>query len=146
MKVVLLKDLKGRGKKGDIIEVNGGYAQNFLIPNGYCVVGNASNLNEAKQAKAANAYHEEQNILKARAIAADLKDKVVVLSVKSGASGKIFGSITNKEIALELEHRGFEIDKKKIEIPTIKSVGEYTAKVKLYANIATQIKVVVKGD
>lgn len=146
MKVVLLKDLKGRGKKGDIIEVNSGYAQNYLIPNGFCVVGNASNLNEAKQAKASNAYHEEQNQIKAREIASRLKDKEIVLSVKCGAGGKIFGSVTNKEVSAELEKMGFEIDKKKIDMPLIKNTGEYMAKVKLYANISTDIKIIVKGE
>lgn len=146
MKVVLLKDLKGRGKKGDIIEVNSGYAQNYLIPNGFCVVGNASNLNEAKQAKASNAYHEKQNQLRARELASRLKDKEVVLSVKCGAGGKIFGSVTNKEVSAELEKLGFDIDKKKIDMPIIKNTGLYTAKIKLYANIATDIKVsVVEG-
>lgn len=146
MKVVLLKDLKGRGKKGDVIEVNSGYAQNYLIPNGYCVVGNASNLNEAKQAKASNLYHEEQNQIKARLLASQLKDKEVVLKVKSGANGKIFGSVTNKEVSAELDKMGFEIDKKKIEIPLIKNTGVYTAKLKLYANISTDITVNVVGE
>ena len=89
MKVVLLKDLKGKGKKGDVINVNDGYAQNYLLPNGYCVIGNASNLNEAKQAKAASAYHEEQNQIKARELGAKLKNISIVLAVKCGANGKI---------------------------------------------------------
>ena len=143
MKVVLLKDLKGKGKKGDVINVNDGYAQNYLLPNGYCVIGNAGNLNEAKQAKAANAYHEEQNQLKAREIAQKLKDVNVKLAVKCGANGKIFGSVTNKEVSAELEKLGFDIDKKKIDMPIIKTTGVYTAKIKLYANIATEIKVQV---
>lgn len=146
MKVVLLKDLKGRGKKGDIIEVNSGYAQNYLIPNGFCVIGNASNLNEAKQAKASNAYHEEQNQIKAREVASKLKDKEVVLSVKCGAGGKIFGSVTNKEVATQLEKMGFVIDKKKIEMPVVKNTGEYIVKIKLYANISTDMKVRVVAE
>ncbi len=146
MKVVLLKDLKGRGKKGDIIEVNSGYAQNYLIPNGFCVVGNASNLNEAKQAKASNAYHEEQNQIKARELASKLKDKHVLITVKCGAGGKIFGSVTNKEVSAELDKMGFDIDKKKIDMPLIKNTGEYTAKIKLYANISTDIKVDVTAE
>lgn len=146
MKVVLLKDLKGKGKKGDVINVNDGYAQNYLLPNGYCVIGNASNLNEAKQAKAASAYHEEQNQIKAREIGTKLKNVNVKIAVKCGANGKIFGSVTNKEVSAELENLGFDIDKKKIEMPLIKNTGEYIARIKLYANIATDIKVqVVEG-
>ncbi len=145
MKVVLLKDVKNKGKKGDVINVNDGYAQNFLIPGGYAVVANNSAVNEANQAKKANAYKEEQNIKNAKEIAEKLKNINVVVNVKAGANGKIFGSVTNKEVADELSKLGFEIDKKKIELDTIKNVGEYTAKIKLYAGIATSVMVTIKN-
>lgn len=146
MKVVLLKDLKGKGKKGDIINVNDGYASNFLIPNGYAVVGNNSAVNEANQAKQANAYHEEQNRLKAQDLANQLKDKVVTIKVKAGANGKIFGSVTNKEVSGGLQEMGFDVDKKKIELDQVKSLGEYSAKLKLYPNITAKITVNVIGE
>ena len=98
MKIVLLKDLKGKGKKGEIIEVNNGYANNFLIPNGYAIAGTANNLNEAKQAQASNAYKAEQERLRAIEIANELKNITLNLTIKCGANGKTFGSITNKEI------------------------------------------------
>lgn len=146
MKVVLLKDLKGKGKKGDIINVNDGYASNFLIPNGYAVVGTNSAVNEANQAKQAKDYHDEQNRLKAVALADQLKNKEVRLSVKAGANGKIFGSVTNREVSIGLSEIGFEIDKKKIELEQVKSLGEYSAKLKLYPGITATIKVVVVGE
>ena len=146
MKVVLLKDLKGKGKKGDIINVNDGYASNYLIPNGFAVVGSNSAVNEANQAKQANAYHEEQNRLKAQDLANQLKDKVVTIKVKAGANGKIFGSVTNKEVSVGLNEMGFDVDKKKIELEQIKSLGEYTAKLKLYPNITGKIKIKVIGE
>ena len=91
MKVVLLKDLKGKGKKGEIIDVNSGYASNFLIPNGYAKVGNAVNLNEAKQAHESNIYQAEQIRLKAVNLAEKLSGLVVTLPIKCGANGKVFG-------------------------------------------------------
>lgn len=141
MKVVLLKDLKGKGKKGEIIDVNSGYASNFLIPNGYAKVGNAVNLNEAKQAHESNIYQAEQIRLKAVNLAEKLSGLVVTLPIKCGANGKVFGSITNKEISIELEKQGFEVDKKKIEINTIKNIGTYTAKLKLHPTVLKEIEI-----
>jgi len=146
MKVVLLKDLKGKGKKGDIINVNDGYASNFLVPNGYAVIGTNSAVNEANQAKQANAYREEQNRLAAANLAGKLKDKEVTIKVKAGANGKIFGSVTNKEVSLQLEAMGFDVDKKKIELEQIKSLGDYKAKLKLYTNISANIIVKVVAE
>lgn len=146
MKVVLLKDLKGKGKKGDVINVNDGYAQNYLVPNGFAIVGSSMALNEAKQAKDASAYHEEQARLKAQELAKTLKDVKVTVKVKAGANGKIFGSVTNKEISAELEKLGYEIDKKKIEIDQIKTLGQYSVKIKLYNAISTNILVEVVGE
>ncbi len=141
MKVVLTKDVKNKGKKGDVVNVNDGYAQNYLIPNGLAVVGNSSNINEAKQAKQANAYREEQNLISANALKDKIKNLTLEIKVKSGANSKIFGSVTNKEISEALSKMGYEIDKKKIEIENIKSLGSYTAKIKLYAGVSTSINV-----
>lgn len=146
MKVVLLKDLKGKGKKGDVINVNDGYAQNYLVPNGFAIVGSSMALNEAKQAKDASAYHEEQARLKAQELAKTLKDVRVTVKVKAGANGKIFGSVTNKEISAGLEKLGYDIDKKKIEIDQIKTLGQYSVKIKLYNAISTNILVEVVGE
>ena len=143
MKVVLLKDIKGKGKKGDIITVNDGYASNYLIPNGLAKIGNAVNLNEAKQAQESNIYQAEQARLRAVELGEKLKNIQVLLSIKCGANGKVFGSVTNKEISEELIKRGFDIDKKKIEVATIKSIGSYTAKIKLHPTVTISIPVEV---
>ncbi len=141
MKVVLLKDLKGKGKKGDIINIADGYALNFLIPQGIAKAGTSSNLNEAKQAKQAQEYHDEQNKLKAYELKKVIDQLEISIKVNCGSNGKIFGSVTNKEVADELEKQNIIIDKKKIELETIKTTGTFTAKIKLYPNIQANLKV-----
>jgi len=143
MKVVLLKDLKGKGKKGDIIEASDGYALNFLIPQGIAKAGTSSNLNEANQAKKAQEYHNEQ----ARQLALKQKDELeklhITLRVKCGANGKVFGSVTNKEVSDELTKHNLSIDRKKIEVATIKTTGTFDVKIKLFPNITAKIKLEV---
>jgi large subunit ribosomal protein L9 len=146
MKVVLLKDLKGKGKKGDIINISDGYALNFLIPQGIAKAGTSSNLNEANQAKEAKAYHDEQNRLAAIAQKKVIEGITLELKVKCGATGKVFGSITNKEISDGLTKQNINVDKKKIEIDTIKTVGNFDAKVKLYPGITAKLKVVITAE
>lgn len=143
MKIVLLKDVKSIGKKGDIVTVSDGYASNYLIPNKLAIAGDGKAINEANQAKSAEAYHKEQDRLKAVELGNQLKDMTVTLQVKSGENGKIFGSVTNKEVATSLEKQGFAIDKKKIDLAIIKSLGTYTAKIKLHPTVSVQITVVV---
>ena len=146
MKIVLLKDLKGKGKKGEIIEVNNGYANNFLIPNGYAIAGTANNLNEAKQAQASNAYKAEQERLRAIEIANELKNITLNLTIKCGANGKTFGSITNKEISDELAKQNIIVDKKKIELSPIKAIGNYSVTIKLHPTVTTKLNVNVIAE
>ena len=141
MKIVLIKDLKGKGKKGDIIEVNNGYANNFLIPNGYALAGTATNLNEAKQAQASNAYKAEQDRLAAVDMGEKIKNTTVTVKIKCGAGGKTFGSVTNKEVSEALAQQGLSVDKKKIDITTIKAVGTYTATLKLHPTVTAKLTV-----
>ncbi|MGN0961413.1 MAG: 50S ribosomal protein L9 [Christensenellales bacterium] len=143
MKVVLLKDLKGKGKKGDIIDTSDGYALNFLIPQGIAKAGTSTNLNEAHQAKQAQEYHNEQNRLKAVALKEEIEKLSLKIFVKCGANGKVFGSVTNKEIADELSKHNIEIDKKKIETPAIKSVGLFDIKVRLHPTVTANLKLEV---
>ena len=146
MKVVLLKDLKGKGKKGDIIETNSGYAMNYLIPQGIAKAGTSSNLNEANQAKQAKEYHDEQY----RLACVELKKKLDVvdlkIKVKCGANGKVFGSVTNKEISEELEKIGLDVDKKKIVTEAIKTVGLFNLKVKLHPTVTANLKVEIVAE
>lgn len=146
MKVVLLKDLKGKGKKGDIIEANHGYAMNFLIPQGIAKAGTSSNLNEANQAKKAQEYHTEQSRLQAVADKAQIEKLSLTLRVKCGANGKVFGSVTNKEVADELAKHSLNIDRKKIELATIKTTGIFDVKIKLFPGVTANIKVSVEAE
>ncbi|MBE5738548.1 MAG: 50S ribosomal protein L9 [Clostridiales bacterium] len=146
MKVVLLKDLKGKGKKGDIIEISTGYAQNYLIPQGIAKPGTSSNLNEANQAKEAQAYHNEQNRLKAVELKNTLEKTQVTIKVKCGTTGKVFGSVTNKEISEALSQQGLEVDKKKIETDTIKTVGLFDIKVRLHPTVVANLKVDIVAE
>ena len=145
MKVVLLKDLKGKGKKGDVINISDGYALNFLIPQGIAKAGTSSNLNEANQAREAKAYHDEQERLKAVELGKINEKTTLNLKVKCGANGKVFGSVTNKEISEELAKLNISVDKKKIETDTIKSIGLYDIKVKLHPTVVVKLKVNIES-
>lgn len=146
MKVVLLKDLKGKGKKGDIINASDGYALNYLIPQGLAKAGTSTNLNEANQAKEAKAYHDEQYRLKCISIKDNIEKTPLKISVKCGANGKVFGSVTNKEIADELAKHNIEVDKKKIDTPAIKTVGLFDIKVKLHPTVTANLKVEIVSN
>lgn len=141
MKVILLKDVKGSGKKGDIVNVADGYASNYLIPNKLAQPANATNLNLANQEKASE-QHKQQLILDA---AKELKSKIdghtIALNIKCGENGKTFGSITNKEIADKLNAIGYDVDKKKIEFNPVKTIGLFDVKIKLHPQVTAVIKV-----
>lgn len=147
MKVVLLKDVKGSGKKGEIVNVSDGYARNFLFKQGLAKEANASALNENKQQKEASAYHKSVEIANAKELANVLKTKTVNLKVKCGENGKIFGSITSQEISSALEKQGIALDKKKIVLPTpIKTIGNYSITAKIYPEIQATFKVIVDAE
>ena len=126
MKVVLLKDIKGKGKKGDVINISDGYALNYLIPQGLAKPGTSSNLNEANQAKKAQEYHEEQNRLQAVALKEIIDKTNLEIKVKCGANGKVFGSVTNKEIS-EDEHAVCEKDLDKVITESIAKIDKLCA-------------------
>ncbi|MCQ2398898.1 MAG: 50S ribosomal protein L9 [Clostridia bacterium] len=144
MKVILLQDVKGSGKKGDVIEAANGFANNFLLKRGLAKPADAQGISETNAQKAANAFHRAEE-LKANA---ELKNKIdgqtVVLNVKTGSSGRFFGSITNKEVAERLFELGYDNDKKKISIPAIKEVGEYPATVRISAEETAKITVKIQ--
>ena len=143
MKVVLLKDVKGSGKKGDIIDAKDGYA-NFLVKNGSARLADNQALNDNKLQKQAEAFHRQETLKKNRELCEKLNGKEVVLQGKGGESGKFFGSITSKEIAEKLSEMGFDIDKKKILLSqNIKSVGSFSVNVKISPEETAKITVVV---
>ena len=142
MKVVLLKDVKGSGKAGDIIEAKDGFAQNFLIKKGLAKPADAQAVNENKAKKAAQEFHRAETLKANKELREKLDGAEVTIQVKSGASGKFFGSVTNKEIADKLNELGFEIDKKKIIVPqSIKTAGVYPVTVKISPEETAKISV-----
>ena len=146
MKVVFLKDVKGSGKKGEIKEVADGFANNFLIKNGYAKKADNTAINESKGKAVANDYHKEQERLAALALKEKLDKMHVLLKIKCGENGKVFGSVTSKEIAEQLAKQGIQIDKKKIELTEqIKSVGEYKITAKIYPNIVAKFDLTVEN-
>ena len=141
----LLEDVKGQGKKGEIINVSDGYAQNFLFKKNLASPATADVINSVEIKNKTLAYHKEQERLAAIEKAAQLKGRKIVLKARHGEQGKIFGSITAKEIAEALNSAGEKIDKKDIDLKApIKETGEYPLSVRLYANISTEIIVVVE--
>ncbi len=144
MKVVLLQDVKGHGKKGELCNVSDGYARNFLFPKKLAVEADNAALNELKNREQAAAHHKQEEINAAKATAQALNGKEVVIKAKAGSNGKLFGSVTSKEIAAEIKNKlGIEIDKKKMSVADIKNFGEYTAEIKLYQGITAKINVKV---
>ena len=144
MKVVFLQDVKGQGKKGELCNVSDGYARNFLFPKKLAVEADNAALNELKNREEAAAHHKKEEIAAAQSIADTLNGKEIVVKAKAGSNGKLFGSVTSKEIAAEIKNKlGIEIDRKKMSVADIKNFGEYTAEIKLYQGIAAKITVKV---
>lgn len=144
MKVILLEDVKGHGKKGDLVNVSDGYARNFLFPKNLAKEANASAMAEFNSKAEAKIHHYEEEKAAAKATAALIEGKKVELTAKAGASGKLFGSVTSKEVAEALNKKlGTKIDKKKLTVADIKNYGEYTATVKLFTEISATFTVVV---
>ncbi|MCR4874762.1 MAG: 50S ribosomal protein L9 [Clostridia bacterium] len=146
MKVLLLQDVKAQGKKGEIVEVNDGYARNFLIKKGLAKEATAAVVNETNQKNAQEAKKKAAELQAAKDIAAKLDTKEIEVAIKTGENGKFFGSVTSKEIADALLAIGYDIDKKKIIIKdAIKAVGVYGVEVKIYPGVSFTINVKVVG-
>jgi len=146
MKVILQQDVKGQGKKGQMVNVSDGYARNFLLPRGLAVEANNANVNTMNTQNAAKEHHKEMALKAAQDLAAQIEGKTVTLTAKMGENGKLFGSITVKEIAEAIEKSlGVAVDKKKIDMKgTIKGAGVYTVTVKLHTAVSAQVNVAVK--
>ena len=147
MKVVLLKDVKGTGKKGDIKEVSDGYAKNFLLKTGAAKIADNTALSENKNKQIASAYHKEQELQAAKALQKEINGKSITLAIKCGENGKTFGSVTSKEIAEALEKQGFKLDKKKVELKEpIKTLGSYQVSIRVYPEIVAKISLKVVAE
>lgn len=144
MKVILLKDVKSVGKKGDVINAADGYARNYLFPKKLAQEANNANMHILNKKNEAERKKKLEEMEAAQEVAASLKDKEVKISAKSGDNGRLFGAITSKDIAAALEKQyNVKVDKKKIVTDTIKTMGTFEIEVKVYPEVSTKIKVVV---
>ena len=144
MKVILLQDVKKLGKKGDVIEASDGYARNYLFPRKLAEEATANALHVVNAKKENERKKKLAELEAAQKLAAELKGKEVTINAKAGENGRLFGAITNKDIA-EVINKQFNltIDKKKIVVNTIKVAGEYEVEVKLYPEVSTKMKVII---
>ena len=145
MKVILLCDVKGQGKKDQIVEVSDGYARNFLFPQKKAVAADAKATNELKNKEAAKEYKIGEERKAAQALADKIKDVEIEIVMGHGADGRLYGSVTSKDIAEKVKEKlGVEVDKRKIQLKeTIKAYGKYQVEVKILADISAKFVVYV---
>lgn len=148
MKVIFIKDLKGQGKIGEEKNISDGYAKNFLIPKGYAIEATAANINDFKGKKDSENYKKQQELEKAETLKKKLDEITLKITAKSGDNGKLFGSITSKELAENLKSNfSLEIDKKKFVLPDgIKTIGLFKVDIKLHPGIIGTLKVNVVSE
>lgn len=146
MKVLLTADVKPHGKKGEIVEVNDGYARNFLIKKGLAKEASAQIINEVNQKNKAEAHRKELERQAAEALTKELEGKTFKVAIQCGENGKMFGSVTAKEIADAITVAGYDIDKKKVVLKDpIKTMGVYSVELKTYANMQATVSIVVQA-
>lgn len=144
MKVILQQDVKNLGKKGELVNTSDGYARNYLFPRGLAIEANASAMNDFKNKENAKKFHKAEEIKAAEADAAKLNGKTVKLTAKAGANGKLFGSVTAKDISAAIKSElGIDVDKRKISVDDIKQFGSFEAEIKIYQGITAKIYVQV---
>lgn len=147
MKVILLEDVKSLGKKGEIVNVNDGYARNFILPKKLGLEATSKNLNDLKLQKQNDEKVAQEKLDAAKALAEEIKEKSITVKIQAGVEGKVFGSISSKEIATEAKKQlNIDIDKKKIVIPdAIKSLGTYNVNIKLHKDVTATLRVKVEA-
>lgn len=147
MKVILLEDVKSLGKKGEIVNVNDGYARNFILPKKLGLEATSKNLNDLKLQKQNDEKVAQEKLDAAKALAEEIKEKSITVKIQAGVEGRVFGSISSKEIALEAKKQlNMDIDKKKIIIPdAIKSLGIYNVNIKLHKDVMATLAVKVEA-
>ncbi len=144
MKVILKQDVKGLGKKGELVNASDGYARNFLFPKGLAAEANAQAMSEFKNKQQAEKYRIDTETAAAKAAAERVSGKTIHITAKAGQNGKLFGSVTSKEIAEKVKAEfGIETDKRKIIVDDIKQFGTYEFEIKLYQGISAKLYVMV---
>ena len=144
MKVILQQDVKSLGKKGDLVNASDGYARNFLFPKGLAIEANSSAMNDFNNKEASKKFPKAEEIKAAKADADKLDGKTFKLKAKAGANGKLFGSVTSKDVSKQIkEELGIDVDKRKIVMPDVKAFGTVQAEIKVYQGISAKIFVQV---
>ncbi len=144
MKVVLTQDVKGLGKKGEMVNASDGYCRNYLLPRKLAVEANSQAISELKNRESSQKHKIETEIAEAKEIAKKLEGKTLKLTAKAGANGKLFGSVTAKDVAEVISKQlGIDIDKKRVAVEDIKSFGVYPVEVKVYSGISASLFVSV---
>ncbi len=147
MDVILTQDVKALGKKGELVSVNEGYARNYLIPKGLATIATKGVITQLNEKKEAEKKAEARALQKALDLANTLNGRTVTIEVKAGEKGKIFGSITANDVATAINKQfDLKIDKKKVQLETIKELGTFDVKLKLYPEVSTIIKVNAKAQ
>lgn len=146
MKIILKENLKNVGQQGDIVTVKDGYANNFLFPKGYAIMATSSNIKVLEENNRQGALKRTKLKTDAEATAEKLKDLTITIGTKAGANDKIFGSVTPLQIAQELKVQGYDIDRRKIELSDIKTLGSYEATLNLHRDVVVNIKVEVVAE
>jgi large subunit ribosomal protein L9 len=147
MKVILLKDIKGTGKKGDVINASDGHARNYLLPRGLAKEATDSSIRELSHQKSSEDKRKQDELEAAQELGKRIEELSVTVRTKAGEGGKLFGAVTSKEVAelLEKSH-GIKVDKKKITLAPIKYVGTTTAEIKLHQKVTVKMSVIVQGE
>lgn len=147
MKVILKQDVKGTGKKGDIIDVSDGFAKNFLLKKGLAEIASSVAVNSLKLQKEAEERRRAEEIKAIKELAAKIDKTTVDVGIKCGENGKVFGSVTSKEIAGKLADMGYDIDKKKIVLKEpLKTAGDYSVEIRFMEGVSAKINVCVKPE
>lgn len=147
MKVILLEDVSGKGKKGELINASDGYARNYLFPRKLAKPADAGSIQQIESRKESEAFHFSESKKKAEELKAFLADKTLVFKTTGGADGRLYGAVTAKDISDKLKtDLGLDIDKRDISVSgTIKLAGEYTAKIKLFQGVSADLKLLVQS-
>ena len=143
MKIILKKEVANLGEAGDVVEVKTGYALNYLVPQGYATVGTLSALKQHEETLRQRAHKEAKLVADAQALAAKIEAVALSVSAKVGENGKLYGAVTSAQVAEALAAAGVEVEKKNINLPDIKELGEFEGTVKCYKGVFANIKVTV---
>jgi large subunit ribosomal protein L9 len=147
MQVILVEDVAGKGKAGDVIKVTGGYARNYLLPRGIAIPATDANIKTIERRKEKLAADRAQSLEEAQAAVEKIEGISVTIASKSGEGGRLFGSVTSQDVANAMnEQHGLFIDKRKVALGSpIKTVGEHTVEIKIYPEVSATLKVLVEA-